>query len=241
MKKNQEKKKNLKQLNERYQQRITIVKQGQEALVRNDILNAVKYFNMYLKIISDVKDCEPKNLSPTHFDQKTELSEMLLISHLYWDLTKLYDVTPHLEPEYYRCLHKFMEFTIGFKYQVVNAEMLRKFISKGRCIHKRDFKEAYKKIYTGSNKCYIAGHLLGDSHPATVELRDFRDFLVEKNRFMFFLRSYYQIAPILVELAQKRPLLDSLLKALTYPLVIVSAKMAKLHRSFRTGSSKKRP
>lgn len=198
------KKRNLKQLNDRYQGRITVARQGQEASASGDYLNAVKYYNKYLKILADIKDVEESALSPAQFDVDKELSELLLISHIYWDLCKIFDVTTHLETEFKKCLFKFVEFTHGFKYQVVNAEMLRKYIRKDRLIHKKEFREAYKRIFIASRKCYIASMIYGESSMETQILRRFRDqYLAPHFLGQMFINYYYSISPNLCQKAQK--------------------------------------
>lgn len=190
------KRRNLKQLNDRYQSRITVARQGQEASSSGDYLNAVKYYNKYLKILADIKDVEETALSPAVFDVDKELSELLLISHIYWDLCKIFDVTPHLESEFKKCLFKFVEFTHGFKYQVVNAEMLRKYIRKDRLIHKKEFREAYKRIFIASKKCYVASYVYGADHQKTEQLREFRNiYLAPSFIGQMFINYYYFLSP----------------------------------------------
>ncbi|MBF0298529.1 MAG: hypothetical protein HQK51_07395 [Oligoflexia bacterium] len=206
-KKEKPKKKNIRALNERYTHRMTYVKQAHELKYKGDFLNAIKFYNTYLKLVAEVKDVELVNLSPKHFDIKRDLTELLLISHIYWEQVKILDRSANLEKEFRRCLEKFLEFTVGLDYQIVNAEMLRKFIRKDRNVHKLEFKEAYKRIYVDSKKCYVVSYCFGENHYITNELRNFKRLLLKMNFSLgsLFVKNYYIYSPLLVNFCGKHP------------------------------------
>ncbi|MBF0361886.1 MAG: hypothetical protein HQK49_12790 [Oligoflexia bacterium] len=223
-KKDKPKKKNMRALNEKYTHRMTFVKQAHEMKYKGDFLNAIKYYNIYLNLIAEVKDIELVNLSPKHFDIKRELTELLLISHIYWEQVKILDRSPNLEKEFRRCLEKFLEFTVGLDYQIVNAEMLRKFIRKDKNIHKLEFKEAYKRIYIDSKKCYVATHCFGNDHVITNELRCFKEFLLDHyfKHGHLFVKNYYFVSLPLIKFCEKHLLLSFILTNLIFrPLLVI--------------------
>ena len=198
-----------KALNERFSQRITLARQGNMAAKEGDLKNTIKFYNMYLKILADYKGVEEiYQLNPQHFNVEKELSEILLISHIYWDLCKMYDATPKLEVEFRKSLGKFVEFTQGFKYQVVNAEMLRKFIKRDRQTHKKEFREAYKRIYISSKKCYVATHCFGEDHIITNDLRVLKAWLTQFYGGQLFIDHYYAHSPSLIRLCKKSKSVD---------------------------------
>lgn len=203
-----EKAKNMEALNKRYQSRISVAKQGKIAFQNNDFMNAIKFYNMYFKIISDVKEVSDKKINPGLFNKETELSEMMLISHIYWDLAKIYDRTDNLQNEFRRCLSQFAKFTTGHAYQVVNAEMLRRHIRSGRMIHKNDFVETHKKIYVQSKKCYVATHCFGYEHENTHSIRKIKPYLLQSHMGYVFTDLYYKYSPSLVRYLQNNPRVD---------------------------------
>lgn len=201
--KDKEKKKNSRYLNERYMQRITLVKQGKEAVYKKDYIRAVKYYNSYLNLLAEVKDTDINALGPRHFDEKKDQGEMLLIGHIYWEMSKIMDHSPNLKTEFNRCLFKFVEFSMGQGFQVVNAEMLRKHIRKDTHVHKKEFEEAYKKIYIANNKCYVATLCFGQDHQITNNFRELRPILWRSLLGRNLVKTYYKWSPPFVSFCQK--------------------------------------
>ena len=64
------------------------------------------------------------------FDAKRQVTELLLISHVYWELARINEMPPKLQKNFSRSLNQFVKFTINQPYQVLNSEMLRKYIKK---------------------------------------------------------------------------------------------------------------
>ncbi|MBT3979957.1 MAG: hypothetical protein HOE90_01315 [Bacteriovoracaceae bacterium] len=212
--------KKLEDLNKKYQTRITVARQGQEAYSTQDYVNAITYYNQYLKIIAEVKGADMATLRPKHFE-KRDTSEMLLISHIYWDLAKIYDLTPHLKTELRRVLDQFSTFTINQPYQIVNSEMLRKFIKKGRMVNDKIFQESYKKIQVSSKKCFIATYAFGCDAPTTNRLRLFKSFVMRRPMGFVLVDHYYRISPHLINFFQQnewvgKPLTTIVIKPLLF-------------------------
>ncbi len=200
-----EEKKNLKQLNARYAQRITLVKLGKEAYNNQNFMQAIKQYNGYLKILAEVKEVSENLLNPDLFDKEKDMSELMLISHLFFDLARIYDNAPNLEMEFQRCLQKFIDFTVNSKYQVFNGEMLRKYLRRKQVRHKKDFDAAYKKIFISSKKCFIATYCYGEEHPITVNLRLFKNKLIQFPFGVSLVRLYYLYSSSWVEKCQQNP------------------------------------
>lgn len=204
-------KKNNAGLQKQYQQRITLAKHGQEAYHKADYKNAIKFYNQYLKILADINGVDATELGPKFFDKGTQSSEMFLISQVYWDLAKLFDVSPQLRREFLFSLNQFINFSINNSFQVVNAETLRRFIRKGKCKNLGDFKAAYQKIYITSKMCFVATYAFGDTHPTTVSLRKFKLQLFKIPFGETAVEKYYRFSPALVNFCQTYPPLGRLL------------------------------
>ncbi|MBF0206056.1 MAG: hypothetical protein HQK53_04125 [Oligoflexia bacterium] len=231
--KSSKKTKNLRQLNERYIKRMSLVKQGHEAKYKNDFIKAIKYYNSYIALLAEVKDIEVDEISPRHFDLKKDLAEMMLISHVYWEQSKILDRSPNLEKEFKKSLSKFLEFTVGLDYQVVNAEMLRKFIRKGRHVHKEEFKSAYARIYVESKKCYIATYCFGEEHPITEILRALKLSILKVPSGEIAIRSYYQISPHLIKYFTRFPLFGKIFSHFfARPILYMIAKIFYYYNEF---------
>jgi hypothetical protein len=188
-------------LQNKFSKRITIARKGREAFMEKDYITCMQKYNEYLMIIADTKEVEDiYKLSPSQFDDTTPLSELLLISHVFWEMARINEMTPKLDINFQKCLNQFIKFTANQPYQVLNAEMLRKYIkinkNKSRMGHK--YKEAYSEILVQSKKCYIATHCLGEKHHATMTLRHFKQELMLWPFGENLVALYYKYSSILI-------------------------------------------
>lgn len=189
-----------------FRTRLSHLKRAQQ-LVRDDrIAAAVDSYTKYLGILALYFDVPEARLSPTLFDAEKDLTELLLISHAYWDLAKAFDRSPNLQADCVRCLDQFMKFTIGFKYQHVNAQIVRKFNNKKQAHNPKAFEATYMRIQVNSKKCYIATSCFGECHPVTIQLREFKLAIAKNERGLDFIDFYYNISPKIVEFFDRQPL-----------------------------------
>ncbi len=205
----------------RYKNRLSVLKKAQEYSNSGKIAEAVKHYNEYLNALADYLGVKEEKLRPTLFDQKKDLAEMLLVSQVYWDLAKAYDRSPKLEKECERCLRQFTLFTVGFKYQYLNSEMIRKFIKKKISYHPEYFEKAYQEIRVNSKKCYVATMCYGESSIVTDTLRGFKQQIIETKMGDRFVELYYRFSPRLVDFCQRYPLLGRGITMVLRPLIWV--------------------
>lgn len=211
-----------------YNTRITIAKVGQAAYKENDFQLAIKNYNQYLAILARVKGTEAYTLSPKNFEGDRDMTEMLLISHVYWDLAKIYDLSPKLNDQFLKALSQFTKFTANMPYQVVNAEILRRFIKRGRCNNKEMFEKVYKQVYISTKKCFIASYAYSEDHPLVTDFRGFRDQLWELPLGKNFIRNYYKYSPLVVAKLEQHPIMA---KALTE--IIIKPCLNVIHKLIR--------
>jgi hypothetical protein len=209
-----------------YQDRLKLLRRGQEYSQKDDIPKSVECYNQYLGALATFHDIEPEKLHPKFFDQERELAEMLLISHVYWDLAKAYDRSPRLQVESIRSLDQFAKFTVGFKYQYVNARMLKNFIRKRLAHNPKAFKQAYERIQVESKGCFIASDLYGENHPTTNKLRTFKSLCLKFPMGFSVVEFYYmRLSPSFFKAKVKfpktfrflRPLILTVLKIISMP------------------------
>lgn len=174
-----------------YRERLKTLRKGQEYYSQDDLPKAVDCYTQYLHAIAKYHKVDEAKLSPKFFDKEKDLAELLLISHVYWDLAKAYDRSPKLNSESIRCLDQFVKFTSGFKYQYVNARMLRNYIRKRMAHNLKAFKQAYDRIQVESKGCFVATDLYGYYHPYTIELRKFKNSIYRYRIGRSFVIFYY--------------------------------------------------
>ena len=195
-----------KALQKKYTQRITIAKQGREAMANRDYVNATKKYNEYLSILTELNDqTDIFALTPKMFDAKKDMTEMLLISHVYWDLARVNEMTPKLQKSFQMALNQFIKFTINQPYQVLNEERLRKYNKKNKMVSPQigALEQAHQQIFVQSKKCFIATISFGDDHKVTNELRSFKNALTHSSQGIKFIDYYYRLSSPFVDFLQK--------------------------------------
>jgi len=156
----------------------------------------VQYYASYLKALAEYNGVTEPRLDPKHFDLENEKAELLLISQVYWDLSKAYDRSPGLQAEAVRCLAQFSKFTLGMKHQHINAQVLKKYLAANQAINKVAFSSTLEKIYVNTKGCFIATHSFGDEHWVTDSLRTYKkDYLSKSFLGLKFISFYYEYSP----------------------------------------------
>jgi hypothetical protein len=185
-------------MEKRYRSRLSLVKQAKEAQVNGNLLGAVKKYHEYLKVLGDLHEVDPFRLRPSFFDKEKELPELFLISQVYWELARIYDLTPKLQPQFKDCLNQFVVFTNKFPFQIVNAEIARRFLKKGKVNNLAAYQEAYNVIYIANKSCFIATECFNGSHQVTQDLRLFRNWLAKFTLGRQLIDIYYRTSPKMI-------------------------------------------
>lgn len=211
-------------LQSKYTQRITIAKHGREMFLGKDYVGAARKYAEYLGILSELNELEDiYQLAPSMFDDKKDLTEMLLISHVYWELSRIYEMTPKLQKSYEKSLKQFIRFTINQPYQVLNSEMLRKYIKQNKNVSRQitALEKAFSQIQVESKKCFIATHAFGEEHWVTAELRLFKKNMLSGANGTRLVSTYYSISSRMVKLVETKRSLAPILRHLsTTPLML---------------------
>ncbi|AUO00103.1 hypothetical protein DOM21_00205 [Bacteriovorax stolpii] len=195
------------QVVELYRTRLTHLKRAQVFVKEDRMAQAVDSYNKYLGILALYFDTTEDRLTPSLFDAEKDMTELLLISHAYWDLAKAYDRSPNLQRDCLRCLEQFMKFSIGFKYQHVNAQIIRKFNNKKQAHNPKAFEAAYHKIQISAKRCYVATMCFGFEHEKTEVLRHFKLKIAKHELGLDFIDFYYTHSPRLVDFLSQKPVL----------------------------------
>jgi hypothetical protein len=221
------------QLQRRYNQRITIARHGREFFLAKDYISAAKKYNEYLNILAEMKEIKDiYQLRPNMFDEKNDLTEMLLISHIYWELARINELTPKLQKNFQMALNQFIRFTINQPFQVLNAEMLRKYIkkNKGKSSQMQVLTDAYNKIFTESKKCYISTHCFGKESQITEDLRLFKNYIAQNKFGIYLIKSYYLYSSQLVEIVPKHKKTNLIFIIIAKPTLLLIRFFIKLFR-----------
>ncbi len=225
------KKRHSPQLLERYRGRIGLLKVSHDYYQKDNIAKAVEGYCKYLNIISSYYWIKEEELKPQIFDAKRDAAEMLLISQVYWGLAKAYDRNPKLQGECKRCLDQYTKFSIGFKHQYLNSEMVRKFLKRGIAYNPKLFEMTYKRIQVESKKCYLATYCFGEEDLVTEQLRNFKTQIQHSKLGYHFICGYYRFSPIIVNCSESYPLFGKVLRFILRPVLSLFSALV----SFRRG------
>jgi len=191
-------KKRREQIGQLHRTRLGHLKRAQTAVRDEKIAIAVEAYTKYLGILALYFETTEDKLSPKFFDAEKEVSELLLVSIAYWDLAKAFDRNPNLQKDCQRCLDQFVKFSMGYKYQHVNAQIVRKFNNKKQAHNPKAFEAAYQRLQISTKRCYIATSCFGEDDPKTNALRAFKHEIAPYEIGRDFIDFYYRTSPTLV-------------------------------------------
>lgn len=212
-------------LKHKFENRITITKIGKEALDSGDYATALQRFVEYMQVMSDVKKTKDfYSLKPGHFDSKKDLTEMLLISHIYFEMARIYDAVPKFQEDSKKCLDQFVIFSANQPYQVVNSEMIRKYLKKSIFKNPDVFRGAYEQIYVQSKKCYVVTFCYGSNHDITNQYRELKSLMLESRIGREFVRIYYKNSSELVAKWEDSRLMHAFAKIVLKPALLLFSK-----------------
>ena len=212
-------------LKHKYENRITIAKFGKEALDVGDYGSALKRFMEYLSILGEVKGVRDiYSIKIQHFDSKREITELLMISHIYFEMSRMYDAVPKFADDSRKCLEQFVHFSVNQPYQVINSEMIRKYLKKSNFKNPETFRHAYHQIYVQSKKCYVVTFCLGDEHRVTNEYRELKDVMLRYRTGQELVRIYYNYSSLAVTHWSNSPSAKFVGRYIATPLLLLFSK-----------------
>lgn len=213
-------------LKHKYENRITTVRFGKESLDISDWGNALAKWTEYMKTVAEAKKVKDiYSLRITHFDTKRELTEMLMISHLYFEMARMYDAHEKFHDESKKCLDQFVHFSANQPYQVVNSELIRKWLKKSAFKNPEAFRNAYQEIFVQSKKCYVVTFCFGETNDVTAEFREFKDWLLDRNWGQKVVEVYYRHSSQFVARYEKSPVAQQLSRLFIKPALLLFSKV----------------
>jgi hypothetical protein len=187
--------------------RMEYARSGASAFKQGNLKEALHNYFGYIEILEKAKDVGRDELQPKHFDPKKDVAELLLLTGVYWDLSKVHDLGGKKAFDRFRFyLDRFVMFSRGMPFQHVSAELIRKFLVNGSPKNRKEFKAAHLQL--GGGKCFLATaveeYLPERSLP---QLRRFRDDRLMASRAgRSFVRLYYLAGPVLARVVIRLPI-----------------------------------
>lgn len=208
-----------------YDYRITLARFGKEFVNSGDYVNALLRYGEYFNIMAEAKHVKDAySLDPKHFDPKIDLCEMLMISHIFFEMAKIYDFLPKFHEECKKCIDQFVLFSINQPYQAINSELARRSYRRKSFKNPDIFKFAYEQIFIKSNKCYIVTFCYGDSHPITSEYRKLKSILLNYKVGRELVRIYYYHSSELVNRWENNKCMKFFAQIVVKPILVLFSK-----------------
>src|SRR5690606_20646143 len=196
-----------------------------EAFDNGDYAIALSRYKEYLGVLAEFKEVEDiYALRPSHFKPEQDLTEMMMISHIYLELSRIFDAVPKYREEISKCLEQFLRFTVNQPYQVINSEILRKHLKRSHIKNYDIFRDHDQQIAHQAKKRYIVTYALGTDHPVTHHYRDLKDWLLQFSWGQQLVRIYYTHSSVLVERWSENSSMHLVGKYLLAPLLTLFSK-----------------
>lgn len=223
-----------------YKNRLDFIKQGQMYENKGELVSAIAVYEKYFDVVARWNNVEKERLTPDMFkkltkdgevnEKENDLHEIFLISLVSWNLARIYaysDKEKYLE-QLKIMLDRFVLFSIGYKFQFLNCETIRKYLNKVQGPQEKLMQEAYQQLRVHSKRCYIATYCYGEDHINLDILRSFRDQKLNNKFGQFFVNSYYKTSPALINILKKHSRLGNIFKFLAKPIINVFVEVIKI-------------
>lgn len=212
-------------LQHKFENRITTTRFGKESFDDGNYAGALQKYTDYMETMAEAKQVKDfYALKVSDFDPKKDITEMLMISHLFFEMARIYDAVPKYQENAQKCLNQFVHFSVNQPYQVVNSELIRKFIKKSTFKNPGAFQASYQQIYVQSKKCYVVTFCYGNDHKLTAQFREFKDWLLNYKTGQEMVRLYYKFSSTAVVKWEKSPLMHLVAKIFIRPTLALFSK-----------------
>lgn len=197
-----------------WKNRVNLIKQARALMGQKAYSEAAVAYEKYLRILEVIYNTKKGELSPEIFNNSKKSKEITVIASVYWDLMRIYDMSPkygNRMSEASEKLAKFIVFSAIYPDIVKKAESFQRSAKNPNVV--RNF---LRQTRTNRPRCFIATAAF--EYPGAPEvqiLRRFRDQQLKTRswgrKFVYF---YYKISPSIAAVIDKSPLLKKIFRFL---------------------------
>lgn len=208
-----------------WRNRVALVKQAKQLMVSRLYSDAAVAYEKYLRILEVVYERKPGELSADLFSNEARKQELTVISSVYWDLMRIYDVHERYRERQMSSAEKLAEFS---RYTRVLPNLIKKAESEARGAKNPEaYKHFLKRVKARRGRCFIATAAFSGPAPEIVILCSFRDNVLRATKWgRVLIRVYYRISPPLADFLDAYPALKPpVRKALTWLAHLISVAM----------------
>lgn len=185
--------------------RVGLVKQARSLMEQRAFSEAAVTYEKYLKTLEVVYNVKTGGLTPAVFNNSTRSKELTLLTSVYWDLLRIYDLSPKYGDRMAKTAQKlvlFLPFSTIYPDIIKHAESYLRQAKNPQII-----KALLKTGKGGVSRCFIATAVFdSNTAPEVLILRGFRDRVLKKSTLGRQLTLiYYRFSPTLAGWLARRP------------------------------------
>ncbi len=202
------------QRQELWKSRTNFVRQGRALMKQKALSQAAVCYEKYLRILEIILRAENGGLTPEILRREGRGKEITVVTSVYWDLLRIYDISHQYQERQQRVAEKlalFSPHSAAYRDVVKRAEEFAK-----RAKNKTAVEHFLRQMRLSRPRCFIATAVFCEpASPEILSLTQFRDQVLRHSpggrRFIYW---YYRWSPTLAQLIERTPLLRSALRPL---------------------------
>jgi hypothetical protein len=188
-----------------WKNRVNLIKQARAMMVNKSYSEAAVAYEKYLRILEITYEVKAGGLTPDTFGKTSRSKELTIISTTYWDLMRIYDMSPNYRNRMTVAGRKLGEF---IAYSTIFPDVVRKAESFVKTAKNPDIvKEFLRRARGTSGRCFIATVAFENPFdPAVLQLRQWRDdTLLKIPGGQWIVDFYYWISPPIAKWLEHHP------------------------------------
>lgn len=182
-----------------WKSRVNLVKQARQLMTQKAYSEAAVCYEKYLRILEIIFNKKAGELSPDVFNNSKRSKEVTVITSVYWDLFRIYDMSPRYGDRQKKTAAKLSTFV---KYSTIYPDIVKRAESFSRSAKNPEIVKQFLRSSGGMRgRCFIATAICED--PLSKEvllLRRYRDLVLRKTPWgRSLIYSYYRLSPPLAQ------------------------------------------
>ncbi|PIT99412.1 MAG: hypothetical protein COT74_10445 [Bdellovibrionales bacterium CG10_big_fil_rev_8_21_14_0_10_45_34] len=204
-----------------WKKRTQLVRDGREQFASNAFSQAAVNYEKYLKVLEIIYEIKPGGLSPHLFQDAQKSKEVNVICSVFWDLYRIYDLSPRYKDRQIAVAKKLAEFVKASSNKEEFFRLADQYAKQAR--NQDILREFFKDAGHTVKMCFVANATYGGyDHPQVHTLLSFRDNVLSKSTLGRKLtRQYYIHSPPLANWLLRNPSFRPMFRTILDGLVFV--------------------
>jgi len=196
-----------------WKSRVNLIKQARDLMNQKAYSEAAVSYEKYLRVLEIIYSKKSGELNPEIFSNSKRSKEMTVITSVYWDLLRIYDMSPRYGDRQKKAAAQLARFV---KFSTIYSDIIKRADSFARTAKNPDIIRGFLRSAGGvRGKCFIATAVYGNDPyaPEVMLLRRYKDLVLRKSpsgRTMIYF--YYYLSPPIAKIVKRSPFLKKVLR-----------------------------